>query len=73
MIAGNGLCVLIFGLRETGLTQAVIAFEDLPALPADWLGADGREFIAPVRLVESTECNPESAQSVKAPKQLTLA
>ncbi len=64
---------LIFGLCETGLTQAAIAFEDLAALPADWLGSDGREFIAPVRLVESTVGNPELAQAIKALKKLTFA
>ena len=64
---------MLFCLPETRLAQAAIAFEDLAALPADWLRADGREFVAPVRLEESTGRNPESAQSVKAPKQLTFA
>jgi hypothetical protein len=72
-IKGNGLWALIFGLCETGLTQAAIAFEDVAALFADWLGADGREFIAPVRLVESTVGNPELAQAVKTLKKLTFA
>jgi hypothetical protein len=45
----------------------------LAALPADRLGADGREFIAPVRLVESTVGNLKSVQAVKTLKKLTFA
>lgn len=71
--ADNGLRALIFGLCEAGMTQAAIAFEDLAALPTDWLGADGREFIAPVRLVESTVGNPELTQAIKTLKKLTFA
>lgn len=65
--------VLIFGLGETRLAQATIVFEDVAALPANRLRADGREFVAPVRLVESTVCNPQSTQSIQAPKELTFA
>jgi hypothetical protein len=57
MFAVNGLCASILGLCETGLTQAAIAFEDLASLSADWLGADGREFVASIRLAESTVGN----------------
>jgi hypothetical protein len=71
--ARNRLWVLILCLGETGLTQAAIAFEGLAALRADWLCADGCEFIAPVRLVDSTVGNPETAQAVKTLKKLTFA
>ena len=73
MIAGNGLCVLLFCLRETGLTQAAIAFEDLAALPADRLRADGGKLIAAVRLAESTVRNPAPPQSVHTLAKLAFA
>ncbi len=60
-IAGRSLFVLVCCLREAGLAQAVIAFEDLSALR---LRADGGEFVAPVRFVESSVRNPESAPQV---------
>jgi hypothetical protein len=50
----------------------MIAFEELPALPADGLGADGGEFVAAVRLVECAVGNPESAQMVNTLEQLTF-
>jgi hypothetical protein len=64
---------LVLYLRETGLTQAVIAFEDPAALTADGLGADGGEFVAPVGLMENTVRNPEPAQSVHALEELAFA
>jgi hypothetical protein len=53
-------------LREAGLAQAAIAFEDLASFAADWLGADGGKFVVPVRFVESSVRNPASAQVVEA-------
>jgi hypothetical protein len=73
VIGGRGRCFFVFCLRETGLAQAVIAFEDLAALAADRLRAKGGEFVAPVRLVEGTARNPASAQSVQAPEKLAFA
>lgn len=60
-------------LAETSLAQAAIAFEDAAALSANRLGADGREFVAPVWLVESTVGDTESAQAAKALKKLAFA
>jgi len=60
-------------LRETRLVQAVIALKEVATLAADRLSAEGGEFVAPVRLVERTECNPESAQAVDALEELAFA
>jgi hypothetical protein len=47
-------------------------FEDLAALAADRLGADGRKLIASVRLVERSAGNPDPAQSVNALEKLAF-
>src|SRR5262245_49998655 len=73
VIAGRRLCVSVICLPETGLAQAAVAFEDLAALAADRLRAEGGEFMAPVRLVEGTVRNPEPAQPVHALEKLALA
>jgi hypothetical protein len=73
VIAGGWLVILIVCLRETGLAQAVIAFEDSAALAADRLGAEGGEFAAPVRLVKGSVGNPAPAQSVNALEKLAFA
>ena len=73
VIAGRRRWVSVFCLPEAGLAQAAVAFEDLAALTADRLGAEGGEFAAPVRLVKGTECNLESAQSVPALEKLAFA
>src|SRR5262245_44827603 len=70
--AGRWLCLLVFCLRETGLAQAAIAFEDLAALAVDRLRTDGGEFVAPVRLVKGTAGNPEPVQSVKTLEKRTF-
>jgi hypothetical protein len=64
---------LLFCLGETGLVQAVVAFEELTALAADRLRGDGGKFVAPVRLVESTVRNPQSDKAVHTPEKLTFA
>ena len=64
---------MVFCLRETGLAQAAIPFEDLAAVATDRLRSDGSEFVAPVRLVESMVRNSEPAQSVNALKKLAFA
>jgi hypothetical protein len=51
----------------------VIALQDVATLAADRLRAKGCEFVAPVRLVERTVRNPESAQAVDALEELAFA
>jgi hypothetical protein len=73
VIAGRRLLFLLLCLCEAGLAQAVVAFEDLTALAADRLRADGGEFVGPVRLVECPVRNAESTQAVHAPEKLAFA
>ncbi len=73
VIPGRRWFLLVFWLREAGLAQATVALEQLAALTEDWLRADGGEFVAPVRLVKSTVCNPASAQSFHALEKLAFA
>ena len=63
----------MFCLREPGLDQAAVAFEDPAALAPDRLRTDGGEFAAPVGLVECPVRNPVAAQTVNERKELSLA
>jgi hypothetical protein len=54
------------------LAQAAIAFEDLTAFAANRLGAEGGEFVAPVRLVEGSVRNPQAPQAVDTLKKLAF-
>ena len=66
VIAGRSLFFWIICLREAGLAQAAITFEDLSALATDRLRADGGKLIATVRFIEGTVRNSAPAQVVKA-------
>ena len=73
VIAGRWLCSCGLSLRESGSSQAAVAFEDLAALAPDWLRAEGGEFVIPVRLAKGVERNPEPAQPVHALDKLAFA
>jgi hypothetical protein len=71
--AGIYLCLWVGCLRETRLAQAAKAFEDLAALAADRLRADGCQLVAPVRFVKGPTGYAAAAQSVQALEQLAFA
>lgn len=72
-IAGRRRCFLICCLRETGLAQAAIGFEDVAALAADRFRAEGGKLVASVWLIEGAEGDPETAQAVDDLKKMTFA
>jgi hypothetical protein len=52
VIAGDILCFGVVQLPEARVTQASIAFEELPLRTGNWACRDSGEFVLPVRLVK---------------------
>jgi hypothetical protein len=69
VIAGGVLCFGVVQLAEAGMSQASVAFEELPLLASDRPGGDCGEFVLPVRLVKCSMRDIVTAKTIQTMKK----